>query len=287
MDHSPTFSEVKLHSKKLLVLTLLTFTASLPAQSFFGQWEQRASATQAKQPAWPPPLATTYVGLIQVYRSDFYRQTASNLTTTWNLDGGKGLNLIPADNTEVDINLPGYFQHSATTVANGLGDMSFALKYRPFSGNANHGNYDVCGFVVGTIPTGSYKNGSTDASVAPSLGVGKGYKMIDVQSTIGATLPVLDTRKLGRTVASNTAVQVHVAKYFWPEAEINSSFFFGGSNNQKKMTFATPGLLFAKKIHVEDTKSRMAICLGGGEQIATTHFHTYNHELAFTSRFVF
>jgi hypothetical protein len=276
-----------LNSRKLLVLTLLTFTASLPAQSFSGQWEQRASATQAKQPAWPPPLVTTYVGLIQVGRSDFIRQTASTGVQTWNLDGGKGLNLIPMARTEVDINLPGYFLHNSPKVVNGAGDMSFVLKYRFLSGNAQHGSYDVCAFLSSTIPTGSYKNGSTDAAVSPNVGVGKGYKWLDVQSTFGASLPVEDTAKLGRTVTSNTAVQAHVAKYFWPEAEINSTFFRGGANDGKNMTFATPGLLFAKKVHVEEPKSRLAICIGAGEQIATSHFHTYNHEIAVTSRLVF
>jgi hypothetical protein len=276
-----------LRNKIVLLTLLLTFAASLPAQNFWDRWETRTSATQAKQPAWPPPLVTTYVGLIQVARTDFVRQTATTGVQTWNFDGGKGLNLIPAANTEIDFNLPGYFQHNSPKVVDGTGDMSFVLKYRPVSGNSGHGNYDVSAFVVGTIPTGSYKNGSTDAAVGPNLGVGKGYKMIDVQSTLGATLPVLDTRKLGRTMASNTAIQLHVAKYFWPEAEINSSFFFGGANNSKKMTFVTPGLLFAKKLRVEDPKSRAAICIGAGEQIATTHFYTYNHEIAITSRFVF
>ncbi len=166
-----------MHSKKLLVLTLLMFAASLPAQSFFGQWEKRASATQSKQPAWPPPLVTTYVGLIQVARTDFIRQTASTGVQTWNFDGGKGLNLIPFANTEIDFNLPGYLQHNSPKVVDGVGDMSFVLKYRFFSGNAQNGSFDISAFLVGTIPTGSYKNGSTDASVAPNFGVGKGYKV--------------------------------------------------------------------------------------------------------------
>jgi hypothetical protein len=276
-----------LHSKKLLVLTLLTFSASLPAQSFWSQWEQRTSATQAKQPAWPPPLVTTYVGLIQVARADYLRQTASTGIQTWNIDGGKGLNLIPFANTEFDINLPGYLDHNSPKVLNGAGDMSFVLKYRFLSGNAEHGTFDICAFLVGTIPTGSHKNGSTDASVGPNFGVGKGYKWIDFQSTFGGTLPVEDTAKLGRTAVSNTAIQAHVAKYFWPEAEINANFYRGGPNSGKRMVFATPGMLFTKKIHQEEPKSRLLICVGAGEQIAITQFHSYNHEIAVTSRLVF
>lgn len=278
-----------MHPRKLLVLTLLAFTcaASLPAQSFWGQWEKRASATQAKQPAWPPPLITTYVGLIQVYRSDFYHQMAANLTTTWNVDGGKGLNLIPWANTELDINLPGYFDHSSPKVINGLGDMSFVAKYRILTGNAEHGSFDVSAYLVGTIPTGTYKNGSTDASVGPNVGIGKGYKWIDFQSTFGGTLPVKDTNKLGRTTIWNTAIQAHVHRYFWPEAEINGTWYRGGSNDGKHMIFATPGMLFTKKIHQEEPKSRLLVCVGAGEQIALNKFHTYNHEVAITSRLVF
>ena len=276
-----------MRSKILFITTLMALTASLPAQSFWGNWERRASATQSKQPAWPPPLVTTYVGLIQVARTDFIRQTASTGVQTWNYDGGKGLYLVPMARTEVAVNLPGYFQHNSPKVVNGAGDMSFLLKYRFLSRNASHGNYDVSAFLTSTIPTGSYKNGSTDAAVSPNVGFGKGYKSIDVQTTLGGSLPVMDTAKLGRTVVSNTAVQEHVAKYFWPEVEINSTFFKGGANDGKNMTFATPGLLITRKIHVEEPKSRLLICVGAGEQIATSHFHTYNHEIAITSRLVF
>ena len=89
--------------KAFLVVTILLSSATLFAQeSFTASWEQRATRTQSLQPAWPPPLITTYVGLIQVYRADFLRQTASNHVQAWNLDGGKGLNLIPCANTELE-----------------------------------------------------------------------------------------------------------------------------------------------------------------------------------------
>jgi hypothetical protein len=284
----------------IAVTTFLAFCTSLPAQTgfatkpgngqqdnFFTSWAHRTSATQSKQPAWPPPLITTYVGLIQVERNDFIRQTASNHVQTWNLDGNKGLNLIPFANTEIVTNLPGYFLHSSPAVKNGAGDMSFLLKYRFLAGNASHGNYVASAFLSGTIPTGSYKNGSADATVSPNVGFGKGFGWFDVQTTLGASLPVMDTATLGRTIASNTAMQAHVAKYFWPEVEINSTFFKGGANDGKNMTFATPGLLFTHKLRPAEAKSRLGLCVGVGEQIATSHFHTYNHEIAVTTRLLF
>ncbi|HEX4032255.1 MAG TPA: hypothetical protein VHX20_17960 [Terracidiphilus sp.] len=261
---------------------------SLPAQqNFISSWGQRASATQAKQPAWPPPLITPFVGLIQVERTDFYRQTASNGTQTWNIDGNKGLNLIPFANIEVDTNLPPYLIHSSPSVVNGAGDMSFLLKYRFLSANASHGNYIMSASIQGTIPTGSYKNGSTDASVTPTVGIAKGVRWLDVQSTVGAGLPVENTARLGRAIAWNTAMQAHAAKYFWPEIEFNATYFKGGANDGKTQVFATPALLAAHKLRPENPRSRLAVCAGAGVQIATSRFHTYNHEIAVTARFLF
>jgi hypothetical protein len=288
-----------MHRRLIVATTFLALCSSLSAQdtfatkqggqqeNFFSSWAQRTSATQAKQPAWPPPLITAFVGLIQVQRTDFYRQTASTGVQTWNLDGSKGLNLIPCANTEVDTNLPPYLLHSSSAVKDGAGDMSFLLKYRFLAGNARHGNYVASASLLGTIPTGSYKNGSTDASVTPTVGVGKGVAWFDVQSTLGASLPVKDTATLGRSIVWNTALQAHVAKFFWPEVEFNSTYYKGGANDGKNQTFATPGMLFTHKLRPAETKSRLGVCVGAGEQIATSHFHSYNHEIAITTRLLF
>lgn len=139
-----------------------------------------------------------------------------------------------------------------------------------------------------TIPTGSYSNGSTDASVSPTMLAGKGFGHFDVISRGGGTLPTGDTIKLGRTVAWNTTVQYKISKYFWPEIEDNATFFFGGKNDGKMQNFVTPGITFSKlKIHPEDPNSRPAIAFGGGEQIATSQLHSYNHNLVFTARLLF
>jgi hypothetical protein len=52
--------------------------------------------------------------------------------------------------------------------------------------------------------------------------------------------------------------------------------------------FLTPGIVFSKfKLRPSDAQSRIGVAFGAGMQIATSQFHTYNHELAFTTRFVF
>lgn len=48
--------------------------------------------------------------------------------------------------------------------------------------------------------------------------------------------------------------------------------------------FATPGLLVTRKLHPAEAGSRLALCIGAGEQIATSTFHGYNHTIAVTTR---
>lgn len=273
-------------SGSILIFLFAAFTAAAQ-DNFFDKWEARTASTQAKQPAWTPPLATTYVGLIQVYRGDFTRQISSSHATTWNYDSSKGLNLIPWPRTEFDINLPPLLTHSTAATIDGAGDLSLLAKYRFLSGNARHGNYVASAFITGTVPTGSYKNGSTDASVAPGIGVGKGFGHFDLQSTLSAALPTGDTDKLGRPVAWNTTGQYHLGKYLWPEAEFNATYFHGGPNDGKTQAFMMPGLLASHKLRPANEKSRLVLCVGGGEQIATSHFHSYNHGLIFSGRVVF
>jgi hypothetical protein len=275
--------------KAFYLLCLLSIAPCINAQSqFIADWQARATATQAKQPAWTPPMITTYVGLIQVFRSDFTRQIAAHQATTWNVDSSKGLDLIPWAKTEIDLNLPPYFEHSTPTTKNGAGDLSFAAKYRALAGNAQHGNFVLSGILQGTIPTGSYKNGSTDAAIAPTLAAGKGWGRLDLQTTLGATLPTENGKTLGRPVAWNLTAQYHLGRYFWPELESNATYFHGGPNDGKSQEFLTPGIVVGKLPLVRGrAPGRLGVGFGAAEQIATSGFHTYNHGLVFSGRLLF
>jgi len=263
-------------------------TALVAQDNFFSRWEQRTSETQSKQPSWSVPLVAPYPMLIQVLRADFTRQVTPARTDTWNYGASRGLNLIPGFNSEFDFYYPPYIEHNVKTAKDGAGDAGFLAKYRFFSRNEKNGNAMLSAQLTATIPTGSYSNGSPDASVSPSLLGGKGFGKFDVISSLGGTLPTGDTLKLGRSIAWNTTAQYKIGKYVWPELESNATFFYGGKNDGKMQNFLTPGVTFSKfKFRPSDAKSRAAIALGGGEQIATSHFHTYNHNLVFTSRLIF
>jgi hypothetical protein len=272
----------------LVLLAASAGTTLFAQDNFFSQWEKRTSRTQSRQPSWSVPLVSPYPMLIQVLRADFTRQVTPALTDTWNYGGSRGLNLIPGFKSEFDFYYPPYIQHNAKGAKDGFGDVGFLYKYRILSANEKNGNYMLSAQLTATIPTGSYSNGSTDASVSPTLLAGKGFGHFDVISCVGGTLPTLDTAKLGRSVAWNTTAQYRIHKFFWPEIEDNATFFYGGKNDGKMQNFVTPGITFSKfKFHPSNETSRLAIAFGGGEQIATSALHTYNHNLVLTARLLF
>jgi hypothetical protein len=269
--------------------------AALPAQtsaspapsSFFERYEARVSAIQAQQPKWIVPVVSPYPMLIQVFRADFSRQISTTHATTWNLGASRGLNLIPFKNTEIDILVPPFFEHDTKT-ADGFGDFSVTGKYRLLSANEQHGNYLLTAQVTATVPTGSYSNGATDAVVTPSLSGGKGFGKFDAFVSVGGALPTGNQKVIGRTLATNAVTQYHVSKYLWPDVEINSTAFYGGSKDGKVQTFITPGLMLGKfAAHPKEEKSRLGFAAGAGFQDAATHYHTYNHSLIFTGRVIF
>lgn len=274
--------------RSVIAVCLLAWAVSLSAQdSFFQKWEARTTETQSKQPGWSVPLFAPYPMLIQVFRADFTRQITPTRTSTWNYGAGRGLNLIPGFNSEFDVYYPPYLQHNSRTV-DGFGDTSFLYKYRILSANQKQGNYALSMQLVATIPTGDHTNGSTDASLSPTLLAGKGFGRFDVISSVGATLPTGDTQKLGRSIAWHTTAQYHLGKYLWPEIEANATYFLGGKNDGKSQNFITPGITTSRfKFRPNDERSRIGVAIGAGMQIATSQFHSYNHQLLLTSRFIF
>lgn len=275
----------------LLVCAIAASAAPLSAQddsgNFINHWQDRVRETLAQQPSWPIPVITASSGLLQVARTDFVRQVAPSGTDTWIYDNSKGINVVPWYNLEVDVLAPPYIQHNSKA-EDGFGDFSMLLKYRVAAGNEENGNYSVSFSLTGSLPTGSYKNGSLAATAGPVLCAGKGFgKHFDVQSTLGATLPVDDTAKIGRAVQWNSVVQYRVGKFLWPEVENNASFYHEGPNDGRVQNFVTPGLMLSKFKLDRDPRNRLAMVFGGGMQIATSHFHSYNHGLVLTARMLF
>ena len=265
------------------VVICLASTLTSAQDGYFADWFHRVDKTQAEQPHWVTPLATTTPRLEEEFRYDqFWQENAKGVTTN-NYDGGKGLELIPFEKVEVIFNLPPYIDHNNPTVKNGWGDVAFLVKYRLLSANEEHGSYILTAFLGWSLPTGSFSNGALHAIITPSLAYGKGIGHLDAQGTFGVGLPIADTKLVGRTYVWNNAFQYHVLRKFWPEVELNSTFFQEGKNDGKKQNFVTPGLVMGR-FHVGN---RVGFTIGGGYQIATTHFHTSNHNAILSVRFPF
>ena len=261
-------------------------TGSSPSQgdNLIERWFDMVSKTQAEQPHWVTPVATTTPRLEQEFRYDIFWQTGNTGITTENYGGAKGVEIIPEKHTEVILVAPpAYIVHNNPAVKDGFGDWGFLLKYRVLSANEEKGNYILTFFLQATVPTGQYKNGSTDAFLTPTVAYGKGLGRFDLQGTLGATLPVAKEYRIGRTIPWNNAFQYHLFKKVWPEVEVNYTHYIDGANDGKTQVFMTPGILFGRF----RLWKRLALTAGGGFQIATTHFHNNNHNGIFTIRFPF
>jgi hypothetical protein len=277
------------------MLMCVSSAAAAAQDSFFAKWQARATATQDLQPHWATPLATSTPRIDQAMRGEFVRQTNSRRYDTWNLGNNKGLELIPERHTELVFGVSPFFTHSQPGVKDGFGDFWFQGKYRFFTRDEKRGNAMVTAIVYATLPTGKDANGICCAVVTPTIAAGKGFGRFDVVSTLGGALPVTNAFGLGRSIAWNTAAQYRVGatgvtRLLVPEVEVNSTFYHGGPNDGKVATFATVGMIVGRIPLSHDAvgkPGRRALTFGGGEQIALTHFHTYNHELLLTLRLPF
>jgi hypothetical protein len=264
----------------------LVFMAMIPAaaaQDTFGGWFQLVDRTKNEQPRWITPLATVTPRLEQEYRYDQLWQVNSAGVTTNNFDGGKGLELIPFERVEIIFNVPPYLAHNSPAIHDGWGDVAFLVKYRLLSENEEHGNYILTAFLSWSLPTGSYKNGALHPVITPTIAYGKGIRNFDLQGTFGVGLPTADTNLLGRNYAWSNTFQCRVFHRFWPEIELNSTFFQDGPNDGGKQNFVTPGLVLGRF----RLAGRVGLTFGAGYQIATTHFHTSNHNALLSVRFPF
>jgi hypothetical protein len=259
-------------------------SSSGTSPGYFANWFNRVDRTQAEQPHWATPLATTTPRLEEEFRYDIFLQTNNRGMTTENYGGAKGLELIPAERWEVILVAPpAYIEHNNPAVRDGFGDWGFLVKYRIVSSNEEHGNYILTMLFQTTFPTGQYKNGATNSIITPTVAYGKGFGQFDIQSTFGAALPAGNEARIGRSYPWNNAFQYRLYRKFWPELEVNYTYFQDGPNHGKTQVFMTPGLVIGR-VHL---CKRLALTLGGGFQIATTHFHTNNHNGIVSVRFPF
>jgi hypothetical protein len=259
---------------------------------YFAHWFDRVDAAKASQPQWMTPIVTVTPRLEEEFRYDQYWEKLGNGADLTNFDAGKGLELIPTTSNEVILNLPPYIDRTIKKPAEGFNDWPFLLvKQRIVSANEQNGNYIVTAFLGVQAPTG-VKALTNDAwVVTPTLAAGKGWGDFDVQATIGVPIPLSHENIIGTSLVTNIAFQYHFATYFWPEVEVNSTYWFDGQRSGKNQVFITPGVVLGRFKIV----SRVKGIVGVGYQIAVSPAlvttpvltPTYQHAWVLTLRTTF
>lgn len=237
------------------------------------------------QPALITPVMTADPRLIQYARFSVSHQYTAAGTETVSYGNGRGGGVIVGNRLEFDWMPPAYIQHNSTAL-DGAADTSVLGKVRIASGNAEHGNFDVAAMLANCFATGSHKNGAATDSFTPTVAAAKAFGKFDAISALGGTLPTGKIATQGRTVNWNSLVQMHANRHVWLEVEDNATFYFAGSHDGKMQNFILPAAFYVAR-GSEWKSTHPFFIFDAGMQIATSRFHTYNHNLIAETRIIF
>jgi hypothetical protein len=261
-------------------------------KDYFLDWFPRVTRIQSEQPHWVTPIVTVTPRLEEEFRYDQFWQGNQYGQATDNFGGSKGLELIPFQNTEIILGVPawiahnGHIQHATKKkqpATDGWADETFLVKYRLLSANEENGYYIVTAFMGFSAPTGDDGNSNHHGIFTPTIAAGKGFGNFDVQITAGISLPDGGLQRLGMPLAWNTALQYRIFKYFWPEFEVNYTWWPNGQREGETQVFLTPGIIIGRIPIYE----RVGITAGLGYQVAVTSRPMYNHAAILTGRVPF
>lgn len=261
-------------------------SASGPARpSFRERFFAHNYAMTALQPSWPTPLVESEPRLSQYYRLAFSNQYTPAGTQTVNYGNARGGGIVAWNRIEVDLLPPGYIQHNSSA-ADGFGDTAALVKFRIASGNAEHGNYIATAILNHTFAS-SPRNGAATDSWNPTLAGGIGFlRRFDVESSLGGAMPTGKIAAQGRSIIWSSLVHDHVSPHVFLELENNATFYFAGSHDGKIQNFITPAAFYIFKRR-EWKPTHPFLVFAGGMQIATSGFHTYNHNMIADMRIMF
>jgi hypothetical protein len=254
--------------------------------NFFTNWFQRVTQIQSEQPHWVTPVVTVTPRLEQEFRYDQFWQANPHGAATDNFGGGKGIELIPYQNIEVILGIPAWVAHNGHIPhedSDGWADETFLVKYRILSANEENGNYILTAFMGFSAPTGDDGNSQRHGVFTPTIAGGKGFGDFDVQTTAGIARPDGGLKRRGMPLSWNTAFQYRFFKYFWPEFEVNYTWWPNGEREGQTQVFLTPGIVVGRiPIH-----ERVGVTVGFGYQVAVTDHPTYNHSAILSGRIPF
>ena len=255
-------------------------------QSSYERFRAHNEEMTAVQPTWMGPLIEPDARLSQLVRLSLSNSYTATGTRTANYGNDHTLSVIVGDRIQINLIAPPYIQNHSATMRDGFGDAVTEVKYRITSGNAEHGNFALTALLCQSVPTGSNQNGAPTAVYYPTLAAGREWGRFDLQTTLGGTMPTGKIAAQGRSIEWNVTAQARAGAHLWLDVEDNAAFNYGGPFDGKTENFLTPAAFYVlgrKHWHPWHT----VLVLGAGMQIATSRFHTYNHNFIPEARILF
>ncbi len=274
-----------------LLALALAAAAAAPAARAQTPDQTLAALARAAQPDWSSPLVTTSALLEQRLRLDPQVQHSGNGSSTVNLDGGKGIDVIVAPAVELQIAAMPYEIRSGAGAFSGIGDWpAIRLKQLLASSPQSAANYVVSAWLQLQAPIGARPVTSHALTLLPTIGGGKGFGPFVLQATLGMVLPTARQDVLGVQYLGNAALQLHLGGLFWPQIEANAAQFAFGQRDGKRQVMLTPGVVIGRF----SLTRRLAATIGAGYQVAlapayrpTPLLPAYDHAWITTARLGF
>jgi hypothetical protein len=271
----------------ILPLAAISLSCALFGQeTAYERFRGHNAALKEIQPTWMSPLIQPDSRLGQSLRLSLSNSYTPTGTRTTNYGNWHTLSLPQGDRVQINLMAPPYIQNNSSAMKDGFGDPMAEVKYRIASGNASHGNFIVTAMLAETWPTGSYNNGARTGVYYPTLAAGKMWGRFDVQTTLGGTMPTGKIAAQGRQICWNTTAQALVGKRLWADLENNATYNVGGPIGDKTENFLTPAAFYVIR-RDKWSPTHLVVIVGGGMQVATSAFHTYNHNLIPEVRILF
>jgi opacity protein-like surface antigen len=264
------------------------------AADFLADWQALVARVRANQPSWATPLITTTGLLLHRYRFDLAEQHVGNGNQTTILDGGKGVDLIVSDRTEIQITMPPYDIRNTPTgqgVFSGFADWGFVrVKQQLASSPSSADDYLVSVMLQAQAPTGTPQLTSDAWTLLPTLAFGKGWGDFNIQASVTGVLPASNVSTLGDQIQTNVAFQYRVMKVLSPELEVSWTYWIGGQRDGLNQVYLTPNIIIGR-LPLADNLSLTA---GFGYQFAVAPSYrpnpltpSYGNAWVFTTRINF
>lgn len=269
-----------------LAFAAMATTPAAPAQqSLYQRIRSQNAAMSAVQPSWMGPLIQSDARLTQGMKISVSNANAPG-EQILNYGNNHGVSFLGGRRFQFDFNPPSYFRNHSPAFKDGFGNASTQVKYRIASGNAGHGNFAVSAILCRAFAPGAQQNGMLTGYYVPKLAAGKAFGRFDFQSVVSGVLPTGKIAQQGRVVEWNTTAQLHATARTWFDIENNAAYFIGGPAGSESQNFLTPAAFYMIKRRSWEATHPVFV-VDGGMQIATSAFHTYNHNLITELRVLF